>query len=34
MNPDTVPLKTDEFVAPVAVFTTITKFVCAGTVKE
>jgi hypothetical protein len=34
MNPETVPLKTDELVAPVAVFTTMTKFVAAGTVNE
>jgi hypothetical protein len=34
MNPETVPLKTDELVDPVAVFTTMTKFVDAGTVNE
>jgi hypothetical protein len=34
MNPETVPLNTDELVAPVAVPTTMTKFVAAGTVNE
>jgi hypothetical protein len=34
MNPETVPLKTEELVEPVAVLTTMTKFVDAGTVKE
>jgi hypothetical protein len=34
MKPETVPLKTDEFVDPVTVLTTTTKFVCAGTVNE
>ncbi|PYJ85582.1 MAG: hypothetical protein DME70_09340 [Verrucomicrobia bacterium] len=34
INPETVPLKTDEFVDPVVVLTTTTKFVCAGTVNE
>jgi hypothetical protein len=33
-NPETVPLKTEEFVAPVVVLTTMTKFVAAGTVNE
>src|ERR1700737_2782563 len=32
MNPDTVPLNTDEFVEPAVVFTTMTKFEFAATV--
>jgi hypothetical protein len=34
MNPEMVPLNTEEFVEPVTVLTTIAKFVCAGTVNE
>ena len=34
MNPEMVPLKVEEFVDPVVVLTTMTKFVWAGTVKE
>jgi hypothetical protein len=33
-KPDTVPLKCEEVVEPVLVFTTTTKLDCAGTVKE
>jgi hypothetical protein len=33
-KPEIVPLNTEEFVEPVAVFTTITKFEVGATVKE
>jgi hypothetical protein len=34
MNPEIVPLNTEELVAPAAVFTTITKLDWAATVNE